>query len=148
MLQVPAMQPHIRRAVDRSKVAGYHALDDGAGAVVPVFHLGRHHRRALKRRTDVEVIEHTRGIGPERDARALIDQLLGALVHRDGKAGLGHGESGGETADATPDNRDFHGTLISKRRAIMRDLCRGSAVAAISCFLRSLPTRLPMRSML
>jgi len=28
------------------------------------------------------VIEHTRGIGPERDARALIDQLLGALVHR------------------------------------------------------------------
>ena len=128
MLQVPAMQPHIGRAVGRAKVAGYHALDDGAGAVVPVFHLGRHHRRRLQRRADVEVIEHTRGIGPERDARALIDQLLGALVHRDSKAGLGHGESGGETADATPDNRDFHGALISKRSAIMRHLCRGRDV--------------------
>jgi hypothetical protein len=45
-------------------------------------------------------------------------------VHRDSKAGLGHGESGGETADATPDNRDLHGALISKRSAIMRHLCR------------------------
>ena len=107
LLQVDAVDAPVRRAEPGAVVRPAGVRGDPLGAApVAVDQLGRLGGDGVEGLSDAEAVELPGAVRRERDGRADLAQLVGALVEVDGDPGALQGDPEGEPADARPDDGD------------------------------------------